>query len=248
VHGSWATYFRLVNAGAVPGAANQVPPTLRGTVASPPSLAELVAAGRGVAAAAMPSDRVIRDHHNVALLIRAHQVRGHATARLDPLGGRVTFGDPDPPELKPETYGFTEAGTRRPLCPRSVGRTARAGVCVCMLADASACVLGGGAWADLDRTFTLGSDQVVGVLSEGHLTLRDLLARLRATYCDTIGYEYMHIKNRRECNWIRDRIERPRPPLTAEEQRLILDRLLWADHFERYAPRTDATRTERHRE
>jgi hypothetical protein len=35
------------------------------------------------------------------------------------------------------------------------------------------------------------------------VTLREILVRLKQTYCSTIGVEYMHIPDRHECNWIR---------------------------------------------
>src|SRR5690625_2660539 len=39
------------------------------------------------------------------------------------------------------------------------------------------------------------------------MTLRDMLQALRATYCQTIGYEYMHISNPEAKRWIQERIE-----------------------------------------
>ena len=80
----------------------------------------------------------------------------------------------------------------------------------------------------------LGTDQITGVLSNEQMTLREIIARLEETYCGTIGYEYMHIKNRQECNWIRDKIERRAEPISREEQLRILDRLQWAELFESY--------------
>ncbi|MEX0745440.1 MAG: 2-oxoglutarate dehydrogenase E1 component [Phycisphaeraceae bacterium] len=44
-------------------------------------------------------------------LIRNYRVRGHIAARLDPLGNRHD----DPDEVRPETYGFTEADMDRPF-------------------------------------------------------------------------------------------------------------------------------------
>ncbi len=61
-------------------------------------------------------------------------------------------------------------------------------------------------------------------------TVRQLLDRLKAVYCGSIGYEYMHITNRAQCNWIRDRIETAADtPLTVEEKRQLLDRLCYAE-------------------
>jgi 2-oxoglutarate dehydrogenase E1 component len=48
-----------------------------------------------------------------------------------------------------------------------------------------------------------------GFLSEDRpvRTLGHILDRLKATYCGSIGYEYMHIMDRDKCNWLRERIE-----------------------------------------
>ena len=56
-------------------------------------------------------------------------------------------------------------------------------------------------------------------------TLREILARLRETYCGPIGYEYMHIPDRDRCNWLRARIEpAERADYTPELKLRILDR------------------------
>jgi 2-oxoglutarate dehydrogenase complex dehydrogenase (E1) component-like enzyme len=39
------------------------------------------------------------------------------------------------------------------------------------------------------------------------MTLRNIMSRLKETYCSTIGYEYMHIPNTEKCDWIREKIE-----------------------------------------
>ncbi|HET9951854.1 MAG TPA: 2-oxoglutarate dehydrogenase E1 component [Candidatus Eisenbacteria bacterium] len=65
-------------------------------------------------------------------------------------------------------------------------------------------------------------------------TLRDLLARLHATYCGTIGWQYRHIHDPLVLAWIQDRIELPqyRQALSAEERRRVLERLTAAAVFE----------------
>ncbi|MEX1015499.1 MAG: 2-oxoglutarate dehydrogenase E1 component [Phycisphaeraceae bacterium] len=45
-------------------------------------------------------------------LIRNYRVRGHIASQLDPLGHRQ---QEEPPELRPESYGFTEADMDRPF-------------------------------------------------------------------------------------------------------------------------------------
>jgi 2-oxoglutarate dehydrogenase E1 component len=51
----------------------------------------------------------------------------------------------------------------------------------------------------------------------------------------SIGIQYIHIPNRDECDWIRERVEIPSPwKYTVDEKRMILDRLIWSDSFERF--------------
>lgn len=91
--------------------------------------------------------------------------------------------------------------------------------------------------ADLDREFFLGTWNQEGFLSESRpvRTLREILTRLRETYCGSIGYEYMHIPDRERCNWIRARIETADPPVYSIEKKLnILDRLTWSERFESF--------------
>lgn len=92
--------------------------------------------------------------------------------------------------------------------------------------------------ADMDRPIHLGGESVIsGFLSHGSatVTLREILVRLKQTYCSTIGVEYMHIPDRHECNWIRERVETPEPFSFSPEQKFhLLDRLTWATLFERF--------------
>jgi 2-oxoglutarate dehydrogenase complex dehydrogenase (E1) component-like enzyme len=91
--------------------------------------------------------------------------------------------------------------------------------------------------ADLDREFFLGTWNQEGFLSESRpvRTLREILSRLRETYCGSVGYEYMHIPDRDKCNWLRARLETAEPPAyTAEKKLNILDRLTWSEMFESF--------------
>ncbi|NUN97204.1 MAG: 2-oxoglutarate dehydrogenase E1 component [Candidatus Omnitrophica bacterium] len=54
--------------------------------------------------------------HKVDQLIRNFRVRGHIIADLDPLG----IPRPEPPELRPEYYGFSEADMGRPVSTLTV--------------------------------------------------------------------------------------------------------------------------------
>ncbi|KAI7740491.1 hypothetical protein M8C21_005984 [Ambrosia artemisiifolia] len=91
--------------------------------------------------------------------------------------------------------------------------------------------------ADLDREFFLGVWRMSGFLSENRpvQTLRAILTRLEQAYCGSIGFEYMHIADREQCNWLRDRIETPIPMAYNRQRReVILDRLIWSTQFENF--------------
>jgi len=70
------------------------------------------------------------------------------------------------------------------------------------------------------------------------LKLRELMQRLKETYCGTIGVEYMlceDIQDREECNWIRERFEKEKPyQFTTDVKRKTLSRLAWAENWEKF--------------
>lgn len=50
-----------------------------------------------------------------------------------------------------------------------------------------------------------------------------------------IGAQYLHIPNRDECDWLRARLEVPDQwKYSTDEKRMILDRMIWSDSFERF--------------
>ena len=67
-------------------------------------------------------------------------------------------------------------------------------------------------------------------------TIREMLAILRRTYCDTIGYEFMHISDPAEKAWIQERVEGPGKEITftKEGKRAILNKLVEAEGFEKF--------------
>jgi 2-oxoglutarate dehydrogenase E1 component len=88
---------------------------------------------------------------------------------------------------------------------------------------------------DMDRDFFIGTWKMKGFLSEDRpvQTLRQILTRLKETYCGTVGYEYMHIQDREQCNWLRAKIETERKKqYSPERKQIILDRLAWGELFE----------------
>jgi 2-oxoglutarate dehydrogenase E1 component len=85
--------------------------------------------------------------------------------------------------------------------------------------------------ADFDRKIFL--DHVLG-LEFG--TLREILAILRRTYCQTLGVEFMHISNPAQKAWMQERIEGPDKTITftPEGKRAILNKLVEAEGFEKF--------------
>src|SRR4029077_11437596 len=67
-------------------------------------------------------------------------------------------------------------------------------------------------------------------------TLADALPHLRETYCGTIAYEIEHIASHRQRVWLREHIESGafRQPLTSDEQKTPLKRLVEVDALERF--------------
>src|SRR5216683_955582 len=85
--------------------------------------------------------------------------------------------------------------------------------------------------ADLDRRIFL--DRELG-LEFG--TLREILAIVRRTYCQTLGVEFMHISNPAQKGWMQERIEGPDKEIsfTREGKRAILNKLVEAEGFEKF--------------
>ena len=88
--------------------------------------------------------------------------------------------------------------------------------------------------ADMDRPIFVNN--VFGLETA---TLRELIARVRATYCGKIGVEFMHIQDPAQRAWIQDRIESilNQTEFTDRGKRAILERLTAAEVFERFLDR-----------
>ena len=124
------------------------------------------------------------------MLIRAYRIRGHLKANLDPL--RLMTRE-EHPELKPETYGFTNS--------------------------------------DFSKKIFLD-----GVLGLQEAKLSEIINILKKTYSGNIGYEFMHMGDPDEKNWIRDRIEGPEKEVifTENGKKAILNKIIEAEGFEKY--------------
>jgi len=72
--------------------------------------------------------------------------------------------------------------------------------------------------------------------SPSTLSLRELIARLKQTYCRSIGVEYMHIQNPEERAWLEKRMEPTgnRPELNSNIRRHILHALIKSTQFEQF--------------
>src|SRR5205823_1596791 len=88
---------------------------------------------------------------------------------------------------------------------------------------------------DLDKAFATG-DFAAG---KGEMTLREIIARLRRTYCRTIGVEYMHGEDPAIKRWLQERMEAAEntPTLSREQKLRILARLTDAETLETFLHR-----------
>ena len=84
---------------------------------------------------------------------------------------------------------------------------------------------------DLDGRFSTH-----GIAGADFLTLREILDRLWAAYCGSIGSQFMHIADSEQRAWVRERMERPESHagLKRQEQIRILTRLTDAVIFEEF--------------
>src|SRR5438552_3446312 len=85
--------------------------------------------------------------------------------------------------------------------------------------------------ADLDRRIFL--DRVLGL---EFASVRQILAILQRTYCQTLGVEFLHISDSAQKGWMQERIEGPDKEIsfTREGKRAILNKLVEAEGFEKF--------------
>ncbi|VDI12303.1 2-oxoglutarate dehydrogenase E1 component [Mytilus galloprovincialis] len=88
--------------------------------------------------------------------------------------------------------------------------------------------------SDLERKFTLPTTTYIGG-SETEKPLKDIIERLKEVYCGHIGIELMHLNNKEQIDWIKQKFETPGiVRLTKEEKNTVLARLLRSQKFEEY--------------
>lgn len=76
----------------------------------------------------------------------------------------------------------------------------------------------------------------VSLPGDGAMKLREIAASLEDIYCGPIGFEYMHISDVEQREWLREHIERPhaRAGLDADERLTVLRELVAAEGIEKY--------------
>jgi 2-oxoglutarate dehydrogenase E1 component len=83
---------------------------------------------------------------------------------------------------------------------------------------------------DLNTVFQAGNE--VGI---GATTLSEIIKHLELTYCESIGIEYMYMRNPETVNWLRNKIElKNRPVFSAQDKKHIYNKLNRAAAFEQF--------------
>ncbi len=84
---------------------------------------------------------------------------------------------------------------------------------------------------DLGTTFNTGS-----LVGPKQATLKEILDILKATYCGTIGLEYMYISDQEQKRWLQSRFEsvQGKANLSVEQKKHLLERLTAAETLEKY--------------
>jgi 2-oxoglutarate dehydrogenase E1 component len=85
--------------------------------------------------------------------------------------------------------------------------------------------------SDLDTEFSTGA-----LAGPQRQKLRDLVARLEATYAGTIGAEFMHIADVEQRQWVHEQLDRASGnfALSVADKKRVLEKLVQADGLERY--------------
>ena len=85
--------------------------------------------------------------------------------------------------------------------------------------------------SDLETVFQAGTQ--IGI---GAAKLKDIVAHLEQTYCQSIGVEYMYIRNAKIVNWLQTRMETTKntPTYSLDEKKVILNKLNEAVVFENF--------------
>lgn len=84
---------------------------------------------------------------------------------------------------------------------------------------------------DLDTVFQAGNE--IGI---GASKLKDIVAHLEHTYCQSIGVEYLYMREPKVLRWLQERMEKNKntPAFSNDEKKVILKKLTQAVVFESY--------------
>lgn len=84
---------------------------------------------------------------------------------------------------------------------------------------------------DLETVFQAGNE--IGI---GPAKLKDIVSHLNQTYCQSIGAEYMYMREPQVVKWLQERMEKNKntPSFTKDEKRVILKKLTQAVVFENF--------------
>jgi 2-oxoglutarate dehydrogenase E1 component len=64
---------------------------------------------------------------------------------------------------------------------------------------------------DLDKQIALGPGILPHFATESRMPLREIIKLCRRIYCGAVGIQYIHIPDKEQCDWIRERVEIPKP-------------------------------------
>ncbi|AMW80335.1 2-oxoglutarate dehydrogenase E1 component [Acinetobacter sp. TGL-Y2] len=86
--------------------------------------------------------------------------------------------------------------------------------------------------SDLDTVFNAGNLAI----GKAEATLGEMVAAMEATYCASIGVEYMHIVDTKEKRWIQQRLEGTKGQFgfSLEQKKHVLERLTAAEGLEKF--------------
>ncbi|KAK7469427.1 2-oxoglutarate dehydrogenase E1 component [Stygiomarasmius scandens] len=90
---------------------------------------------------------------------------------------------------------------------------------------------------DMDKEISLGPGILPHFATEDRKTMKlgEIIKLCQRIYCGAVGIQYVHIPDKDQCDWIRERVEIPKPwNYTVDEKRMILDRLIWSESFEKF--------------
>lgn len=85
--------------------------------------------------------------------------------------------------------------------------------------------------ADLEKSFNAGVE--IGL---GSTKLKDIIAHLEATYCQSIGAEFMYVREPKKLAWLQQKMEQSKnqPNFSIDDKRHILNKLNKASVFENF--------------